>query len=193
MEMSCTLSDGHLSFHTQLEDAETLLINPNPLIWIILLVVVQLNIMYTVSLCEASHSDVTQLYPLTCFLPVSVFRQFCVLWVSRLQRPAVHHGVWETQWGLPALEELGLPLRDSKDPVHQTHQALRRDRSERVPTWTMCLTGSDYEPKSLNISFGSEFLVSFVTTTTTIQMISDIAATSLPKLIFIFLFILILS
>lgn len=51
--------------------------------------------------------------------------QLRVLRVPRLQRPAVHYGVREAQRRLPALEELGLPLPDPQDPVHQTHQAVR--------------------------------------------------------------------
>lgn len=51
--------------------------------------------------------------------------QLRVLPAPRLQGPAVHHGVRETQRRLPALEELGVPLSDPPDPVHQAHPALR--------------------------------------------------------------------
>lgn len=100
-----------------------------------------------------------------CTLLFSVFLQFCVLRVPGLQRPAIHHGVWKTQRRLPALEELGLPLPDPKDPVHQTHQAMSRNWSGGVPvrlTPGRCVLGTWLWAKSLHLSFGSEFKVLFI-------------------------------
>lgn len=100
--------------------------------------------------------------PCFCTLPLP---QFCVLRVPGLQRPAIHHGVWKTQRRLPALEELGFPLPDPKDPVHQTHQAMSRNRSGGVPvslTPGRCVLGPWLWAKSLHLSFGSEFKVLFI-------------------------------
>lgn len=66
---------------------------------------------------------------------VGVSLQLCVLRVPRLQRPAVHHGVREAQRRLPELEELGLPLPDPQDPVHQTHQAVRGAGAGGASVW----------------------------------------------------------